>query len=335
MSEVRTILICTAQVPFVRGGTEVLVDSLQHELRARGYEVDRVALPFRWNPTKEILRNCMAWRLLDLTAFEGRKVDLVICTKFPSYLVKHPNKVVYLFHQFRQAYDLHGTEYGCFHDHPEDHKLRETIVGMDNRFLPRAKRIFAISGNVSRRLKHYNNLASEVLYPPPRQRARFRKGDFGDYVLYVGRLNRSKRADLLVRAFAHVRHGTRCVIAGEGEEEDALRRLAKRLNVQDRIRFAGYVTDEELFDLYANCLTVFYAPHDEDYGFTTIEAFLSGKPVITAVDSGACWSSWKTGSRDASRRPNRGPWRGASMTSSATRNSAVRWARPGPEKSGR
>ena len=58
MSEVRTILICSAQVPFVWGGTEALVDALQHELHARGYEVDRVALPFRWNPTKEIVRNC-------------------------------------------------------------------------------------------------------------------------------------------------------------------------------------------------------------------------------------------------------------------------------------
>jgi glycosyltransferase involved in cell wall biosynthesis len=54
----------------------------------------------------------------------------------------------------------------------------------------------------------------------------------------------------------------------------------------DRVAFLGAVSDDELLDLYAGALAVVYAPFDEDYGYVTLEAFLSAKPVITATDSG-------------------------------------------------
>jgi glycosyltransferase involved in cell wall biosynthesis len=41
-----------------------------------------------------------------------------------------------------------------------------------------------------------------------------------------------------------------------------------------------------LLELYARCFAVYYAPYDEDYGFVTLEALKSGKPVVTAQDSG-------------------------------------------------
>ncbi len=264
----------------------MLVESLRNELSARGQRVDLVSIPFQWHPKGEIIRNCMAWRLIDLTRFEGRKVDLVICTKFPSYLVRHPNKITYLVHQFRQVYDMYGTEYSEFMNTPEDNKIREMIVGMDNRFLPKSKKIFTISKNVSNRLKHYNNLDSQVLYPPPRGNGRFYSREYGDYLLYVGRLNRSKRVDLLIRSLADAHQKVQCSIVGTGEERMALERLAASLRIQNRIRFWGYVSEQELLELYANCFGIFYAPFDEDYGLTTLEAFSARKPVITTTDSG-------------------------------------------------
>jgi len=65
-----------------------------------------------------------------------------------------------------------------------------------------------------------------------------------------------------------------------------LKSLVSKYNLSDRVFFKGFVEDEELLQLYANCLTVFYAPYDEDYGYITLEAFLSSKPVITMNDSG-------------------------------------------------
>lgn len=270
----------------MKGGTELLVESLAGELRNRGHDVDVVGLPFRWNPKKEVLKNCMAWRLLDLEHFEGKRVDLLIATKFPSYLARHPNKVTYLFHQFRQVYDTFGTEYSGYRNFGEDRKLRDIIVGADNRFLPESRKIFTISRNVSERLKKFNNIESTHLYPPPRSRDRFHHREYGDYLLYVGRLNRTKRVDLLIRAMSHVKGEFRCVIAGTGEEKADLVKLAKKLKVESRVEFHGYVSDENLLELYSGCFAVFYAPYDEDYGFAPVEAFLSRKPVVTTSDAG-------------------------------------------------
>jgi glycosyltransferase involved in cell wall biosynthesis len=44
--------------------------------------------------------------------------------------------------------------------------------------------------------------------------------------------------------------------------------------------------EAELVRQYAQCRAVVFAPFDEDYGFVTMEAFRSGKPVITCTDSG-------------------------------------------------
>ena len=52
------------------------------------------------------------------------------------------------------------------------------------------------------------------------------------------------------------------------------------------MRFAGFVPEDDLLELYAGAFGVVYAPVDEDYGYVTVEAFLSGKPVVTCTDSG-------------------------------------------------
>jgi len=102
-SKMRTkrIVICASQTPFVHGGAEILVESLYRQLMERGWPVEVVRVPFRWYPKEEILKGYLAWRLLDLTEGEGQKIDLVIATKFPSFVVQHPNKVTWLIQQFR------------------------------------------------------------------------------------------------------------------------------------------------------------------------------------------------------------------------------------------
>src|SRR6476661_1131900 len=147
------ILVCTTQVPFARGGTETLSEGLRDALRARGHETDIVALPFAWTPRPNIMRGALAWRLLDLQQVDGRPVDLVIATKFPSYAVRHPRKVVWLVHQFRQAYELDGTELGQFDQSPEDRALRRSVQRLDRVALGEARALFATSANVAGRLE--------------------------------------------------------------------------------------------------------------------------------------------------------------------------------------
>src|SRR5262247_21471 len=112
----RRVLVAATQVPFQRGGAEWHTRALHGQLRENGFQADVVQLPFQWDPREEVLRGALAWRLLDLTRVSGAPVDLLIGTRFPSYVARHPNKVVWLFHQFRQAYDLHDAGLDGFPD---------------------------------------------------------------------------------------------------------------------------------------------------------------------------------------------------------------------------
>ena len=94
--------VCAPQVPLERGGTGSSWDVVD-QLRERDHEVELVIL-FKWYPGPRPLREALVWRLLDLEEVQGRSIDLLLATKFPSYAIRHSNKVVWLVHQFRQAY---------------------------------------------------------------------------------------------------------------------------------------------------------------------------------------------------------------------------------------
>lgn len=282
----KSVLVCTAQTPFVTGGAEILVRDLAAALRRRGFRVDVVAVPFHAHPPRDTVRQALAVRLLELRETSGARPDLVIATKFPSYLVRHPRKVAWLFHQFREAYELHGTPFGSFTDSAEDRSAREAIHAMDERALSECRAIFAISGNVAGRLARHNRLPAVPLHPPPPRLGGYRTDGYGDYLLWAGRLEPIKRPDLAVRALAASGQGLRLVVAGRGPLEGELRTLAASLGVSDRVELAGWVSDEELLALYAGCRAVLYAPLDEDYGYVVVEGFLARKPALTTTDSG-------------------------------------------------
>lgn len=280
------ICICATQVPFSRGGAEIHMESLHRELLKRDFDAELVTVPFSWTPRLQLLKSALAWRLLDLKTMTGERPDLVIATRFPSYLIKHPNKVVWLIHQFRQAYDLLGTRYSDFGAGAEDQAVVQMVRKMDNRTLSEARALYTIAGNTAKRLKKFNGLEATPLYAPPQLGSAYRSGPFGDYVFAVGRLDEMKRFDLLVQAMRHVGSGVRCKIAGSGPESENLRQRIEQAGLGDRVELLGWVDEQRLVELYANCLAVFYAPYDEDYGYVTVEAFKSGKPVVTAIDSG-------------------------------------------------
>lgn len=286
-AEIKTIAVCAAQVPFFSGGAEILVEALIHQLRKRGYEVELINIPYKWYPHSQLLEIMDFWKKLDLSESNGKKIDMVIATKFPSYFIQHPRKVLWLIHQYRQMYDLLDSPYTSFDmRNPKDRELRDQFVAMDTEALSTFKNRVTIAQNTTDRLQKYNGLASEVLYHPPRLVGRYENLGYEDYIVSVGRLDKLKRIDSLIHALPYVDKKIKCKIAGSGPEREPLEELAKRLNVSDRVEFLGYVTDEDLIQLYGKSSAVYFAPLDEDYGYITLEAFLSQKPVITAIDAG-------------------------------------------------
>lgn len=283
---IRTVVVCEAQVPFVHGGAETHVRELTRELVARGYQAELVSIPFKWYPKDEILPHAAAWRLVDLSESNGQPIDLVIASKFPTYFVRHPNKVAWLIHQYRAAYELCGTPFSDFGHNEADVGLRDTLIRLDTQMLGECRRLFANARNTASRVEKYNGLRAEPLYHPPRLAPRLVSGPYTDYVLSVGRIESVKRVDLLVGAMAHVSPPLRLVVAGDGTQRANVEALAARLGVADRIDFLGSVADDALVDLYRAALVVAYPPYDEDFGYVTLEAFLARRAVITATDSG-------------------------------------------------
>jgi glycosyltransferase involved in cell wall biosynthesis len=279
------IAVCRPQVPFARGGAEIFTDRLVEELRAREHEADLVSVPFKWYPGARVLTQAFLWRMLDLDEADGQPIEMVVATKFPSYLVRHHQKRVWLIHQFRQAYELDGTELGQFSARPEDRAIRRKVQALDRVALGEASRLFAISGNIARRIESSTGLAAEVLPHPP-QALEYRCENYGEFVLSVNRLDRAKRIDLLLEAAA-CDGSLEVVIAGEGPDRQRLEQLARDRGLNGRARFTGRISEQELADLYARCFAVYYAPVDEDYGMVPLEVVSDGATGLVVTPDAA------------------------------------------------
>jgi glycosyltransferase involved in cell wall biosynthesis len=190
-----------------------------------------------------------------------------------------------LVHQHRQAYDWYGTALTDFGVSEEDRRARRVILETDATGLGEAERIYTISKNVAGRLARFNGLTGHSLYPPTHH-DRYHNSGYGDYIFTISRLDSAKRVHLLLEALKKTRSPVRAVIAGSGPEEAALKARAVAMGLQGRVEFTGRISDDEAVRLYAGSLAVYYAPVDEDYGYVTVEAMRSSKPVLTTPDSG-------------------------------------------------
>lgn len=282
-------------VPFLRGGAEHLADALTQKLVEYGHRAVLVRIPFRWEPPARIVDHMLACRLMRLP-----NVDRAIALKFPAYYVPHDDKVLWLLHQFRQAYDLWGKPEGL----PESEQglgVRNAIVQADASYLPEARKIFANSHVTAERLWKFNGLRATVLYPPLLNHDHFGCAGYGDYIFVPGRINRAKRQQLVVEAVRYCKMPVQLVVAGHVEDPadaEAIRSCIERRGIGDRVRFIDrFISEEEKVELLQNALGCAYLPYDEDsYGYVTLESYLSKKPVITCTDSGGIGLLVKEGS---------------------------------------
>jgi glycosyltransferase involved in cell wall biosynthesis/SAM-dependent methyltransferase len=283
------IAILTTQCPFVIGGAELHAKSLERVLREAGHEAEIISMPFKWYPSTTILDHMLAARSMDVSEFNGVKIDLAICLKFPAYLMRHPNKVYWILHQHRQSYDMWDSGQSDLFDDENGRFVRDAVRESDNVELRGASRIFANSANVAKRLLHYNNVEAEPLYHPPPLADRLTRGEFGDYFYYPSRLSKSKRQDFVLRGLAQTEKNVRVVFSGAPDNPEygqELTRLARELGVEDRVEWRGFVSDEEMIGLYAGARGVVFTPIDEDLGYIALEAMLAGKPLLTLSDTG-------------------------------------------------
>lgn len=282
------IAIAMVQVPFIKGGAEIHARMLCDELKKRGHEADIITIPFKWYPVESLFDCMLAGRMLDLTEVNGEKIDMVIAMKFPAFYVKHKNKVVWLLHQHRQAYDLWGTPYGDLEHMEGGKEAREIIKQHDEKYLKEAKAIFTNAENTAKRLWKYNKIKGEALYHPPMNYEKFYFGEIGDYIFYASRIDPIKRQRILVESARFIKSDVKIVIAGSGNKAEVnyLYSLIEQYNLRKKVKLVGFISEEEKINYYAGCLGVYFGAYDEDYGYITLESFFSKKPILVHKDAG-------------------------------------------------
>jgi glycosyltransferase involved in cell wall biosynthesis len=282
------ILVVTSGALFVRGGHLVIAEETAAALRRAGHRAEVLVTP--QNRFGRQMSAYLATWLTDVgETADGFPVDQVISFRFPSYAVRHPKHVCWLNHRMREYYDLWDR---FVRGLGRKGRLKEGVRrrlyhAIDHRLLTRnVARLVAQSRTIQARLQRFGGIGSELLYPPPPERP-YRTDAYGDEVFAVSRLTPLKRLDLLVEAAALMRNRSlRVTIAGEGEQEAELRARIDALGIGDRVTLLGAIDEGCLVERYARCRAVYFGPLNEDYGFVTLEAFRSGKPVLTCLDSG-------------------------------------------------
>lgn len=281
----KRILIVRPHSIFTWGGTETVCERTADILRSRGHLVDIMGLPFGTQERESLARSTMLARLVNVEKnYSMERSDLVIGVKFPAYGVRHPNRVAWVLHQYQDAYQKM-----LVHNHLEYNNVRQDIAQFmfeyDKTVLPESRHIFTNSRITADRLSHFNDIPAEPLYTPSPMAEHLGPGEYGDYLLCPGRLERVKRPDLAVQAMLHAPKDLKLVLAGDGYMAQPVKHLIAEHGLADRVHLAGYVTEQELVKLYRNCLGLLYVPYDEDYGLVTVEAFNCRKPVVTCADS--------------------------------------------------
>jgi glycosyltransferase involved in cell wall biosynthesis len=105
------------------------------------------------------------------------------------------------------------------------------------------------------------------------------------YVLHVGHLEDRKNLQLLVRALASLPAAERPLLTLVGADQGtgaALRELADRLEVDDRVHLPGTVAEDELQELYATARAVLVPSNYEGFGLCALEGLAHGRPVYVS-----------------------------------------------------
>ena len=258
------------------GGAERFYFGLNQAMLSRGIDSQILEVASDERDIDAIKESYLRFYDLDLSGFDG-----VISTKAPTYLIGHSNHVCYLVHTMRVFYDLFEREFppsSKAHQEQRDFILKADLAALSP---PRVKKLYVIGKEVGDRMETFLGLSSSVLRLATPLTG-FHSRSY-DYVFIPSRLHRWKRIDLIIEAMRHLRSRLSLLIAGSGEDEEELRMQAKG---NEQVEFLGRISDDQLIDLYSRALVVPFVPIGEDYGYVTLEAFKSEKPVITCRDSG-------------------------------------------------
>lgn len=173
------------------------------------------------------------------------------------------------------------------------------LPSIEKRAISAVDKIISVSEFTKNQLKdHYgiNDNDIEVIYNgidldmslSPNGFRKDRLKDSSNKILFVGRVDdKRKGLDILLRSFQIIleKLDAKLVVVGQGDQDKA-KYLAESLNIQEKVKFTGFVETPRLMEYYDNC-DVFACPSRlEGFGLTLLDAMARDKPIV-ASDSGA------------------------------------------------
>jgi glycosyltransferase involved in cell wall biosynthesis len=105
------------------------------------------------------------------------------------------------------------------------------------------------------------------------------------YILYVGNLVKVKGVDLLVKAIPNIKKAIpniRVFIGGLGPQEKELKKLVKKLNIEENVKFLGFISGNEKYSYYKSTDLCVVPSFYETFGIVCLEAMACGKPVVAS-----------------------------------------------------
>ncbi|MCA8154889.1 glycosyltransferase [Burkholderia contaminans] len=312
-------IVAPSHVPFALGGAERLWTNLCGAINnTAGLQADIIKLPAHEGNFWQIVDSYREFYRLDLSHF-----DQVITGKNPTWMIRHPNHVVYMLHPLRGVYDT----YHLFHlpntvnsSNPKINTISRAcesgvateelfemvddlrlIDGIDESELAlpspflravihrldanamKGVRRFAAISETVAARREYFHGATDVRVICPPSDLPVRSEPARKYFFTYSRLDEAKRIDLIVSAFRKLDLDFELRIAGVG---GALERLKELAGSDNRIKFLGRLSEERLVEELGAAYAVPFVPYEEDYGLVAIEALRAGKPLITCKDSG-------------------------------------------------
>lgn len=241
-----------------------------------GHLAEIVRIPFRGS-SASVLESLLALRLL---AFDTSPDDCMVALEYPTYMVPHPRKVLWLAScdAPSQAFSV-GRDCRAMKDTPT--AVRHEL---ERRAWAEARRVFSISATLSYHLRRRKSLEAVPLYPPPRVPPAPDRLSSEDFILVAA--DDGHRSMLILEALRRTRQPVELRFLGAAAgARSALEQRGVLSGLEGRCRWSSAGGEEA--DLYARCRAVVAVPFAETNPEVALLAMRAGKPLITSPDSGA------------------------------------------------
>ncbi len=168
-----------------------------------------------------------------------------------------------------------------------DTVLEDVWRKWDKEAAQKCDRIVAISNVVKKRVEEYYGVNADVIYPPVEvsKIAKYpRVNRKENWFLYLGRVEKYKGVHLAIKACNKLDLPLK--IAGTGDDLEAMKQLVDKLAAKGIVKFLGYVSEDEKYELLSRAKALIFPVRGEDFGIVPVEANAFGTPVIAYKDGG-------------------------------------------------